>query len=84
MIISYYNRLTRGHLDSALSHSFQRSGSEILSKEYEDFFLGSADDITELLKKSQRTGSTTHLQAQQMVCDMVQVSNSVESTHGLV
>ena len=64
-------RLTRGELNYALRHSFNGPGSDSLSNEYEEFFLNNADDITELLKRSQR--SSAHFQAQQMSCDMVQV-----------
>lgn len=68
-------RLSRGQLDTALRHLFPRQRSEELANQFEEFFLHNADEITELIKRSQRSSNSTHLYSQQMVCSLVQVSN---------
>ena len=62
-------------LQTALKVSFGGQDATRLSGEYEDFFLSNADDIAELMKKLCRSthSSLTHLQAQQMVCNMILV-----------
>ena len=50
---------------------FKNKTAEELSNNYDEFFLSKADDIAELLKTSP---GVSHFDAQQMVCDMVQVS----------
>ena len=71
----FFFRLTANQISSALKVSLGGQNSCELSNEYEEFFLNSADDITELLKKLPRVSASnlTHLQAQQVVCSMVQV-----------
>lgn len=66
-------RLSQGQLDAALRHSFPRQRSEELANRFEEFFLHNADEITELIKRSQRSSNSTHLYSQQMVCSLVQV-----------
>lgn len=68
-------RLTSNHLLSALKVSLHGQDSTDLSSEYEEFFLNNADDIAELLKKSslKSASATTHFQAQQLACTMMQV-----------
>ena len=68
-------RLSRGQLDTALRHAFPGQRSEELANQFEEFFLHNADEITELIKRSQRSSNSTHLYSQQMVCSLVQVSN---------
>lgn len=69
-------RLTSNQLLSVLKVSLGGCDSSQLAAEYEEFFLNNADDIAEILKKSLKSvaaGTPTHLQAQQMVCTMIQV-----------
>ena len=63
-------RLAKGHLEATVKHVFKNKTAEELSNNYDEFFLSKADDIAELLKTSP---GVTHFDAQQMVCDMVQV-----------
>ena len=61
---------------SALKLALQGQDSADLSTEYEEFFLNNADDIAELLQKclvKSASSACTHLQAQQLVCSMIQV-----------
>ncbi len=61
---------------SALKSSLGRRDSSELAGDYEEFFLSNADDIAALvsrLSKSSPNSSLTQLQAQQMVCSMIQV-----------
>lgn len=69
------SRLTSNQLVSALKVSLGGRNSSELATEYEEFFLSSADDIADLLKKLPKSTphSCTHFQAQQMVCSMIQV-----------
>ena len=65
------HRLAKGHLEATVKHVFKNKTAEELSNNYDEFFLSKADDIAELLKTSP---GVSHFDAQQMVCDMVQVS----------
>ena len=76
IVYIYIYRLSRGQLDAALRHTFLGRGSDQLSNEFEEFFLHNADEITELIKRSQRSSNSTHLYSQQMVCGLVQVSSA--------
>ena len=67
---SVHTRLSRGQLDSALTHSLHGRSSENLSQDFEEFFLSSADEVADLLKQ---TPNVTYFKAHQIVCEMVQV-----------
>lgn len=76
LILLCPSRLTTKQLLCSLKASLGGRDSSELSSEYEEFFLNNADDIAELLKKSSHkssANSSSHLQAQQLVCTMIQV-----------
>ncbi len=73
--------MTSHQLQSALKVSFGGQDASRLSTTYEDFFLGSADEIADLIKKLPRSvqGGLTQLQAQQMVGNLIMVSRLVNT-----
>ena len=56
-----------------MKHVFKNTTTDDLSKHYDDFFLSKADDIADQLKTAP---GVNDFEAHQMVCDMVQVSNT--------
>lgn len=70
-------RLTTGNLGISLSQLEDPHSSCIsLCKRFEELFLNSADDMAECIE---RCTCLSHMEAQYLMCDLVQVSNITQA-----